>query len=552
MRKMHKDTFKVISIYVIFGTVWIVLSDWLLLNLRPDLEDFYYYSLIKGLVFVALSALIIFFTLRVQENRYDHLQKNLGAQTNALKNYEEILSLQRSMLHDLIDEAPLPMILHAENQQILRISRHFRDTTGYSLSEIPTIRAWVERAYTQKREEIYEHIIRSYNHKKNTYEGTFTISTKNSERRYWDWYSAYIGRDEQGLRNYVAIAIDITEQTQKEKDLKHLSYHDDLTNLYNRRYYNQIMELYADKKGSGVFLADINGLKLVNDVFGHHEGDNLLREFANLLREHLPKDSLIARIGGDEFVAVIPKFETRDIKGTIHSIRSKIKRSTSSMAPFLSAAFGYSKKPDNASLKQSFLRAENMLYKDKVHEYHMQTRSVVRALLEKLYEQTDESPRHLKRLHNLAIKFSQKMELSPQDKRELFMLIDLHDIGKISLDREIFDPEVNLTIEQREELKRHPEIGYRIANALPRLKNVAYAVLTHHENIDGSGFPFGLKRDSIPLSARIFRILDAYDEMRHSNGRRKTKKEALEALLSKRGIYYDAELLDTFIDAINA
>ncbi len=551
MRNIYKDTFTVVAIYVIFGVAWIVLSDWLLLTLRPDLDDFYYFSLVKGLIFVALSAAIIFFTLRFQEKRRERLKKNLDAQTNTLKNYEEMLSLQKSMLHTLIDEAPLPIMLHSENQQILRISKHFRDTTGYGIAEIPTIRAWVERAYTQKREEIYEHILRSYDHKKNTYEGTFTISTKNSERRYWDWYSAYIGRDEQGLRNYVAIAIDITEQKQKEKNLEHLSFHDDLTNLYNRRYYNQILEIYADKKGSGVFLADINGLKLVNDVFGHHEGDKLLREFAQLLREHLPKDSLIARIGGDEFVAVIPKFDSRNIKKTIHSIRSKIKRSASE-SPFLSAAFGYSKKHDHTTLKQSFRRAENMLYKDKIHEYHQQTRSVVSALLDKLYEHTDETENHLKRLRNLAIQFTRKMPLSPQDKRELYMLVDLHDIGKISIDKDIFNPETSLDIDQREELKRHPEIGYRIANALPRLKNVAYSILTHHENYDGSGYPFGLKEDEIPLAARILRILDDYDELTDADQGGKTKKEALKTLLSKKNSFYDGKLLDTFCEAMKA
>ncbi len=550
MKKGQKDALFVTAIYTIFGITWILFSDWLLFRVAPDIDAFVYYSVVKGLMYVAISAAVIFSILIYQHHRNETLTLSLEKREEKGKKFAELLSMQKQLLYNMIDESPLPVMLHAENKEVVRLSKHFTERTGYTRSDIPTIRAWVEKAFNRKHDEMYEHIAKTYDIEERVFEGNFTIMTKHRRKLTWDLYSVYIGRDERGLRVIATIAIDLTEQKEREKSLTHLSYHDDLTELYNRRYFNEVSELYKNKKGMGILLADINGLKLVNDVFGHEEGDRILIRFARLLKDNLPKESVIARLGGDEFVAVIQRFNVQDVKEAIRAIKEEIRRGASDI-PFLSAAFGYSKKVDNHTLKHAFLSAENMLYKDKIHEYNRQTKGVTETLLENLYERTDETPKHLQELRSLGTRMAERLELNRHERGELFRLITLHDIGKISLDKRLFSDAASADPELVQEFTRHAEIGYRIANALPRLKNVAYAILTHHEHVDGSGYPFGLKGEEIPLSARIFRILDDYDDlMSGKSGEKHNQKEALAKLISHRGTYYDEKLLDAFVEEL--
>ncbi len=550
MKRGQKDALVVTGIYMAFGVTWILFSDWLLFRLAPDIDAFLYYSVVKGLVYVAISSAVIFSVLIYQHNRNERLTQRLAKREESGKKFSELLTLQRQLLYNMVDESPLPVMLHAENKEIVRLSKHFIERTGYTRNDIPTIRAWVEKAFNRKHDEMYEHIAKTYDIEERVFEGNFTIMTKHRRKLSWDLYSVYIGRDERGLRVIATIAIDLTEQKERERSLTHLSYHDDLTELYNRRYFNEVSELYKNKKGMGILLADINGLKLVNDVFGHDEGDRILIRFARLLKDNLPKESIIARLGGDEFVAVIQRFNTQTVKEAIREIKGSIHKSAGDI-PFLSAAFGYSKKADNHTLQHAFLSAENMLYKDKIHEYNRQTKGVTEALLENLYERTDETPEHLKRLRSLGARMCERLKLNRHERGELFRLITLHDIGKISLDKRLFSDERHQDPDLVQEFTRHAEIGYRIANALPKLKNVAYAILTHHEHVDGSGYPFGLKGEEIPLSARIFRILDDYDDLRSGkSGTEHTEAETLAKLISHRGTYYDEKLLDVFVEEI--
>ncbi len=548
MKKGHKDALVVTGIYTVFGVTWILFSDWLLFRVAPDLEAFVYFSVVKGLVYVAISAAVIFSVLMYQHHRNEALSKRLSTREESGKRFAELLSMQKQLLFNMVDESPLPVMLHTENKEVVRLSKHFTERTGYSKTDIPTIRAWVEKAFNRRHDDMYEHIAKTYDIEERVFEGNFTIMTKHRRKLSWDLYSVYIGRDERGLRVIATIAIDLTEQKEREKSLTHLSYHDDLTELYNRRYFNEVSDLYKNKKDVGILLADINGLKLINDVFGHEEGDRILIRFARLLQDNLPKESVIARLGGDEFVAVIQRFNAQHVKEAIRDIKHEIRRGASDI-PFLSAAFGYSKKAENHTLRHAFLSAENMLYKDKIHEYNRQTKGVTEALLENLYKRTDETPEHLERLTRLGTRMADRLKLRKHERGELFRLIKLHDIGKISLDKRLFSEAGQYDPELAQEVTRHAEIGYRIANALPKLKNVAYAILTHHEHVDGSGYPFGLKSEEIPLSARIFRILDDYDILvSGTSGEEHTKQEALAKLISHRGTYYDEKLLDVFVE----
>ncbi len=129
------------------------------------------------------------------------------------------------------------------------------------------------------------------------------------------------------------------------------------------------------------------------------------------------------------------------------------------------------------------------------------------------------------------------------------MLAALHDIGKIAVADSIILKPGKLTPEEWELVKKHPEVGYRIAKSSIDLAAIADAILTHHENWDGSGYPEGLKGEEIPLVSRIISIVDAYDAMTNDRPYRKafTREQAIAEIKRYSGTKYDPKLVEVFI-----
>jgi putative nucleotidyltransferase with HDIG domain len=129
----------------------------------------------------------------------------------------------------------------------------------------------------------------------------------------------------------------------------------------------------------------------------------------------------------------------------------------------------------------------------------------------------------------------------------------LHDIGKIAIDYAIIDKAGALTDEEYLEVKKHPEIGYRILKSSIEYEDIAKTVLYHHERIDGSGYPKGIREDEIPLESKIISIADAYDAMvslRPYKKRKITKEEAIEELIRCSDTQFDGEIVKVFIEKV--
>ena len=129
------------------------------------------------------------------------------------------------------------------------------------------------------------------------------------------------------------------------------------------------------------------------------------------------------------------------------------------------------------------------------------------------------------------------------------MIATLHDIGKVGIDENILNKPGKLTRDEWREMKKHPEIGYRIAMASPELMSVAEFILSHHERWDGKGYPRGLKGKEIPTLARIIAITDAYDAMMTDRPYRKalSKEEALQEIRNNAGTQFDPEIAEAFV-----
>ena len=177
---------------------------------------------------------------------------------------------------------------------------------------------------------------------------------------------------------------------------------------------------------------------------------------------------------------------------------------------------------------------------------------MIMSLRKTLQEKSFETEEHIDRLRMIAQKLGGKVGLSLSQSEELSLIAVLHDIGKVTIAGSILLKAGKLTKKEWKTMKRHPEIGYKIASSSPQLAPIAECILYHHEWWDGNGYPRGLKGKNIPLLSRIITIVDAYDVM--INGRPykdpMTHEEVIEELKRCAGIQFDPELVKNFIQVI--
>lgn len=362
-------------------------------------------------------------------------------------------------------------------------------------------------------------------------------------------------RDPQGvLVFYEGTIEDITERKWTEEQIRYLSFHDKLTGLYNRAYFEEELKRLDTERQLPISLimGDVNGLKLVNDAFGHQEGDKLLMRIAAILRESCRKEDVVARFGGDEFAIFLPRtsFEVT------MEIVSRISQACSQANPEpvkLSISLGAVTKEDpSQDILEILKESEERMYRSKLLESKDVRDSIISSLQRTLFERNHESEEHTHRLQELAKQMGRTLALSDSVVEELILLATLHDIGNITIPEGVIAKPDSLSAEERELIWKHPEVGYHIAGSSPELATIAEAILAHHEWWDGSGYPRKLKGEDIPLNSRIIAIIDAYDVMTHEQPYKKpmSQKEALQELRKKSGTQFDPILVDQFIKMV--
>jgi putative nucleotidyltransferase with HDIG domain len=173
----------------------------------------------------------------------------------------------------------------------------------------------------------------------------------------------------------------------------------------------------------------------------------------------------------------------------------------------------------------------------------------VLALSRTLDARDSHSGSHGKRMAGLSEQMAMKYHLSVRETRELCWAALLHDIGKIGVEDQILYKAGPLTEREWEVMKAHPEIGAQMIRGLSGMENIASLILSHHERLDGSGYPRGLRGEEIPLGARIIAVVDSYSAMTEGRPyrRAKTHNEAIGELLDLAGTQYDSEVVRTFI-----
>ena len=368
----------------------------------------------------------------------------------------------------------------------------------------------------------------------------------------WISANALAIRDPMGvLIFYEGTIEDITERKRAEEQIRYLSFHDKLTDLYNRVYFEEELKRLDTERQLpiSIIMGDVNGLKLVNDAFGHSAGDKLLVRVAQILRDCCRREDVIARLGGDEFAIFLSRTTFKVTAGIIDRIKIACQNATQEPVQLSIALGAVTKDQPSQDIQEMLREAEERMYRSKLLESKSLRASIISSLRRTLFEKSHETEEHTTRLQQVALKIGRALGLSEGELNDLALLSTLHDIGKIAIPEGIIVKPGLLSTEEWDLIWKHPEIGYRIAGATPELAPIAEAILAHHEWWDGSGYPRSLKEQEIPLLSRIISIVDAFDVMTYGRPYKEplNREQAFFELQRQAGTQFDPNIVDIFI-----
>jgi diguanylate cyclase (GGDEF)-like protein/PAS domain S-box-containing protein len=353
---------------------------------------------------------------------------------------------------------------------------------------------------------------------------------------------------------HLCMVTDITARKEMENAILWANQHDVLTGIENLQAFEQKLKQADAHKAYpiSVLIGDVNGLKLVNDAFGRTSGDELLKAVADVIKRTVGEKGTGARIGGDEFAILLPNTPEKPAWELAQRIQKEVGhigiRSVS-----ITMSFGSAEKTGaEGSLSDLVKQAEHALSRSKLTESPSAHSRAVHTIISTLHEKNRREELHSRRVSVLSVRIAEVAGMSAKEISELRTAGLLHDIGKIAIDESILNKQGALTEEEWEAMKRHPETGWRILGSVGELGELATYVLSHHERIDGKGYPQGLSGDAIPIPSRIIAIADAYDAMTAARTYRDpvSDREAAAEIKRCAGTQFDTALARLFIEQV--
>lgn len=525
-------------------------------------EDEFYIQLSSGKTFNGLAEKIntllkttygLFKALNEDREELQALNEELEASFSQLVATEQEITRQKMHFESLFRNAQDAIAMFDHEHKLIDTNKAFEELFGYKLSEIIKLDLDDLLAYEKKMPESTLLTKKVFGGQLVKAEGIRYKKDKTPVHVAIQGVPMLI--DGFIIGGY-AIYTDITDRKEKEAHLTYVSTHDDLTKVYNRPYFEQKLKSLNQNQllPIGLMMVDVNGLKVINDAFGHGAGDAVLCEVAKRIIKCSNEKDIIARLGGDEFGILVTNAKSEALESLAKSI-SKACKDISVQGVEISIAIGWAEKIYlTEDIKSTLKIAEDYMNRNKLLKSHSLRGKSVYAIINTLHEKNKREEAHSKRVAELSYRLGKVVGVSAMDLDDLKSMGLLHDIGKIAIDEYILNKPERLTQEEYEEIKKHPEIGHRILSAVNELSEVAEYVLAHHEHWNGKGYPRGLKEEEIPLLSRIIGIVDAYDAMTSDRTYRSAMsiEEALEELKRFSGIQFDPELVLAFVTHIDA
>jgi len=371
---------------------------------------------------------------------------------------------------------------------------------------------------------------------------------------------------------------------------------DPLTGVGNRTFLQESLdrELTAaalSRSTLCVLMVDVDHFKRINDEFGHQIGDRVLRHVARTIRRLLREGDLVARYGGEEFTVVLPRTSETMAWGIAERIREQIATTayndpelTDGALTGVTVSVGMACYPRHARDRDSLLMlADIALYHAKrmsrnrvcCYEPPMSedlpavTRAAaareeephgardLSAALEVLADVADErlgASSRSRWVAALAERMADRMDLPQSDREALVLAARIRDVGMIGVPDEILRKPSPLTDDERALLSQHVRIAESLLRRYPELRGALETILYHHEWYDGSGYPYGLREEQIPLLARALAICDAYVAMVSPRPYRPAlpEAEARRELEDQAGRQFDPQLVRVFLEVLDS
>jgi len=339
------------------------------------------------------------------------------------------------------------------------------------------------------------------------------------------------------------------------KALELSNFHDALTGLYNRKFYEEeAKRIFSTKRNYPISLimGDLDGLKMTNDTLGHKRGDELIINVAKCLGKSFRKDEVVARVGGDEFSVVLPKCSEEEISRVYQRILEENKQMNEALEIPFNISLGYAtQKQLGESFESVSKAADNRMYSNKMKNGQKSKDEMIAALLLTLTSKDATAEAHLTRAAEIIASFAKFLDRDEARIEALRLFAKFHDVGKAGIPEAILLKQGPLTPEEFGEMQRHSEIGYKLTKFVPYLAFASDWILHHHENWDGTGYPGKLAGEKIPFESRMMLLVGAYvtmiSEDKASKGA-KTKEEAIEEISKGKGTQFDPELAAAFIE----
>jgi two-component system, cell cycle response regulator len=358
---------------------------------------------------------------------------------------------------------------------------------------------------------------------------------------------------------------------------------DPLTGLLNRRGFQELMEVETERalrssRPLAILVGDLDHFKHLNDRFGHAAGDCALKRFAEIATLASRRIDAVARIGGEEFALLLPDTEQHAAYLLAERLRRSVKEPSAQAqgeGELPTVSFGVASFPTHAADAAALMHAaDQALYaakamgRDRSVIYNPEVLAnvlggnlepvagnehlaAVLVLAETLDLRDSGTASHSQTVGRLAALIAKALAFDDGRVERIRLAGMLHDIGKIGTPDWILHKPGKLDESEWTEIRKHPEMGARIA-ASAKLDEISEWILCHHERVDGSGYPAGLPAGEIPVEARILAVADAYEAMTAERVYRRAMPaaEAEAELRRQSGSQFDAEVVDALLSAI--